>query len=98
MKKVLGILVLGLLFCNVGFGKISKAYYDVLFGGCMEEALKSNYSYNLTKKYCKCSADHFNKNYNDDSLLELAEGRGESAYNDVVNYVSGLCRKRVGLN
>ena len=41
---------------------------------------------------------HFNKNYNDYSLLELIEGRGEVPYNDVVNYVSGLCRKKAGLN
>ena len=44
-----------------------------------------------------CTADHLDQNYNDESLLQLIEMEDGGAYMDVVNYVSGLCRKKVGL-
>ena len=98
MKKLLAILVLSLLWCNVASGQISKLYYDTLYNGCMETSANSGHSLSIQKRYCKCNADHFNKNYNDNELIELAEGRGGSAYKDVLDYVTGLCRKKVGID
>ena len=63
----------------------------------MIEAMKANLGYTITKNYCKCSADHFDKNYNDNSLIELVEGEGGAAYNDVVAFVISKCRRKVGL-
>jgi len=98
MKKLLAFLIFTIIFCNNSFGKISDVSYDVLVDGCMETALKANHSYKKTKEYCTCTADHLDKNYNDESLLKLIEMEDSGAYMDVVNYISGLCRKKVDLN
>ena len=97
MKKLFGIVVLGLLFTNISYSKINKAYYKELYDSCMIEALKANVGYMITKNYCKCSADHFDKNYNDKSLIALVEQEGRAAYNDVVAFVISKCRRKVGL-
>ena len=95
--KLLSISVLTLLWCNISYAKISKDYYSLIFDGCMEEALKHNAGYKITKNYCTCSADHFNKNYDDESLAKLVRSEGGSVYNDIVNYVVSKCRREVGL-
>ncbi len=97
MKKILVIVFVGLLFSNIGYSKISKEYYDELYDYCMIEAMKANLGYTITKNYCKCSADHFDKNYNDNSLIALVEGQGGAAYNDVVAFVISKCRRKAGL-
>ena len=96
VTKFLSIIFLSFLLFSVGYGKISKDYYDAIFDGCMEESLKISNNYDLSKKYCTCTSGHFNDNYNDDSLIKLVESEGGSAYNDVVNYVSGICNKKIG--
>ena len=73
MKKLLALLIFTIIFCTNSYSKISQVYYDVLVEGCMETAIKANYSYNKTKKYCWCTADHLDKNYTDESLLKLIE-------------------------
>ena len=97
MKKLLGLVILGLLFSNIGYSKISKDFYKELYDNCMIEAIKADLGYTITKNYCKCSADHFDKNYNDNSLIALVEGEGGAAYNDVVAFVISKCRRKVGL-
>ena len=97
MKKIIWIVPLCLLFCNIGYSKISREYYKELYDHCMIEAMKANLGYTITKNYCKCSADHFDNNYNDNSLIALVEGQGGAAYNDVVAFVISKCRRKVGL-
>ena len=97
MKKILAFLTFTIIFCNTSFAKISDFYYDILVEGCMETALNANHGYKKTRKYCTCTADHLDQNYDDESLLQLIEMEDGGAYMDVVNYVSGLCRKKVGL-
>ena len=96
MKKLLVIVVLSLLFSNISYSKISKDYYDELYDHCMIEAMKADLGYKITKNYCKCSADHFDKNYNDNSFIALVDGGG-AAYNDVIAFVISKCRRKVGL-
>jgi len=98
MKKLLSILILSFLLSNVSYSKISKIYYNELFDSCMLEAMKANLGYETTKNYCKCSADHFDTNYDDTSLINLVQGEGGSAYNDVVNFVISKCRRLVGID
>ena len=95
MKKILVIVVLTLLFTNISYSKISKVYYEELYDSCMIEALKANVGYMITKNYCKCSADHFDNNYNDNSLNALVEGE-RAVYNDVVAFVVSKCRSEIG--
>ena len=98
MKKLLSILILSFLLSNISYSKISKIYYNELFDSCMLEAMKANLGYETTKNYCKCSADHFDTNYDDTSLINLVQGEGGSAYNDVVNFVISKCRRLVGID
>ena len=95
MKKFLGIVVLTLLFTNISYSKMSKVYYEELYDSCMIEALKADAGYMITKNYCKCSADHFDNNYNDNSLNALVEGE-RAVYNDVVAFVVSKCRSEIG--
>ena len=97
MKKLLGIVVVSLLFSNISYSKISEEYYNLLYDNCMIEASKANLEYMIIKDYCKCSADHFDKNYDDKSLIAFVEGGGP-AYNDVVAFVISKCRRKVGLD
>ena len=97
MKKLLLIVVLGLMFSNISHSKISKLYYDELYNSCMDEALKFNIGYEITNNYCKCVADHMDNNYNDKSLIKLVEGEGGAIYNDVLAFVITKCRRKVGL-
>ena len=100
MKKLLGFLVVGLLSSNISYSKISEEYYNLLYENCMIEATKANKAnleYTIIKNYCKCSADHFDKNYDDKSLIAFVE-QGGPAYNDVVAFVISKCRRKVGLD
>ena len=97
MKKLLVIVFLGLTFSNISHSKISKLYYDELYNACMEEAMKANLGFKVTKEYCKCSADHFDDNYNDSELVKLESNEGGAAFNDVINFVVNKCRKKAGL-
>jgi len=96
MKKLLVIVALSLLSSNISYSKISKDIYNELYDACMIEALKADLGYKITKNYCKCSADHFDKNYNDNSFIALVDGGG-AAYNDVIAFVISKCRRKVGL-
>ena len=98
MKKFLALLFLSLFYFSYSFGAINKLYYDELFNGCMDEALKADLGYKITKNYCTCSADHFDNNYTDDTLIKLVEEEGGAAYNDVVDFVISKCRRKVGLS
>ena len=69
MKKILAFLTFTIIFCNTSFAKISDFYYDILVEGCMETALNANHGYKKTRKYCTCTADHLDQNYNDESLV-----------------------------
>ena len=89
-------MVLSLLSSNISYSKISKDIYNELYDACMTEALKADLGYKITKNYCKCSADHFDKNYNDNSFIALVDGGG-AAYNDVIAFVISKCRRKVGL-
>ena len=97
MKKFLVIVFIGLLFSNIGYGKISNAYYEELYDACMIEATKGNLGYSMAKDYCKCGADHFDNNYNDKSLIALVEDESEAAYNDVLSFIIAKCKRKVGL-
>ena len=96
MKKLLVIVALSLLSSNISYSKISKDIYNELYDACMIEAMKADLGYKITKNYCKCSADHFDKNYNDNSFIALVDGGG-AAYNDVIAFVISKCRRKVGL-
>ena len=98
IKKILTTTIISFFLSNTVFGKINEAFYYELYEGCMETALKYNKDYNITDRYCKCSANHFNENYDDDSLILLVTQEGGAAYNDVVQYVIRKCRKKVGLD
>ena len=91
-------MVLSLLSSDISYSKINKNYYNELYDACMIEAMKADLGYTITKNYCKCSADHFDKNYNDNSLIALVEAEGGAAYNDVVAFVISKCRRKVGLD
>ena len=97
MKKFLVIVFIGLLFSNISYGKISNAYYEELYDSCMIEATKGDLGYSMAKDYCKCGADHFDNNYNDKSLIALAEDESEAAYNDVLSFIIAKCKRKVGL-
>ena len=83
MKKILATLTISLLWSNIVLGKISDAYYEVLYEGCMTTA-KKNRSPSVTKRYCICSADYIDKRFTDDSLDKLVDSPNSKAFNDLV--------------
>ncbi len=97
MKKIFLILAFSFAIFNICQSKISKVYYNELYDGCMEEAIKANRGFKVTKEYCKCSADHFDDNYNDTELVKLVQHEGGAAYYDVINFVINKCKKKIGL-
>ena len=71
MKKLLSILVLGLLLSGNAYAKIDKSYVKQIYEGCISDA-KQNNDYNSdSKKFCKCYANQFNIKFNNDQLIEF---------------------------
>ena len=97
MKKIFLILAFSFTIFNICQSKISKVFYNELYDSCMEEAIKANLGFKVTKEYCKCSADHFDDNYNDSELVKLEENQLGAAFNDVINFVANKCKKKIGL-
>ena len=94
MKKILGIVVLNLLFTNVSYSKISKVYYEELYDSCMIEALKANVGYMITKNYCKCTVKKLSERFSDDDLDAVFKQKPEEIIEDT-KFASEFCEKKI---
>ena len=93
MKKFLGILVLGLLWCNNTFSEIDSDYQTLIFDGCMYSSGKAN------KKYCQCTVDYFNKNFSKEEFEEMLNSNPEEVEKltkNSINFCKGLIEGETG--
>ena len=93
MKKLLGILVLGLLWCNNAFSEIDSDYQTIIFDGCIYSSGAAN------KKYCQCTVDHFNNNYSKEEfekMLNSNQGEVEKATKNSINFCKELIEGETG--
>ena len=68
MKKLLSIIVLGLLLSGNAYAKIDKSYVKQIYEGCISDAKQNNDYNSNSKKFCKCYANQFNIKFNNDQL------------------------------
>ena len=71
MKKLLSIIVLGLLLSGNAYAKIDKSYVKQIYEGCISDAKQNNDYNSNSKKFCKCYANQFNIKFNNDQLIEF---------------------------
>ena len=96
MKKILLTLIICLFWSNIVLAKISDAYYEVLYEGCMTTAKKKNRSPSVTKRYCICSADYIDKRFTENSLDKILQDSNTKAADNLLVNVSSYCNKKVG--
>ena len=96
MKKILTTLTISLLWSNIVLAKISDAYYEVLYEGCMTTAKKKNRSPSVTKRYCICSADYIDKRFTENSLDKILQDSNTKAADNLLVNISSYCNKKVG--
>ena len=70
MKKLLGIVIIGLILTNVAYAKLSKDYWNEIFNGCYYSGIqvKSIKQGQFTKFKCKNGAVVM---INDDNVLMI---------------------------
>ena len=91
MKKILGIIVLGLLLSGNAYAKIDKSYVNQIYDGCISDA-KQNNDYNSdSKKFCKCYANEFNKKFNNAGLMEFMNKSDQAKAKIIQNEISPPC-------
>ena len=104
MKKILKIVVISLIFCNVSYSKINQSLYKELYDFCMVGTARYDHLfenktdlYRKTSKYCKCVSDFFDKNYDDSSINKFFGNYSENTYNSMFRAVSIRCQKESGI-
>ena len=71
MKKLLGIVVLGLLWCNISFAMSSsyeEAYYDICYPQIKEVSNPIR-----AKQYCTCTMKMMSKRYSDKAMDQFPQ-------------------------
>jgi len=91
MKKLLGIIVLGLLLSGNAYAKIDKSYVKQIYEGCISDA-KQNNDYNSdSKKFCKCYANEFNKRFDNEQLIKFLSKSDQAKAQIIQNEISPPC-------
>ena len=98
MRKLLGIVVLSLLFYNMSFAlspdrerlEINTCYND-LKKFLLDEMI-SDISDDMVKEYCECSVALVSKKYNDIELDEIVS-KGKNYMMKKIEFASNQCRK-----
>ena len=99
MKKILGILVLSLLWCNLSYAEISNAIKKNLKKSCVASAVQSGAPKAVAKKYCACTAKYINDNMTTAEFIELErkemEQPGSFMKNSVMKSVEPYCLDKI---
>ena len=67
MKKIFISVFISLFFYSEGFAALSKAYWNEIYRGCIQED-RGQAGF---EAYCSCYVNKFNSNYNDKSLEDF---------------------------
>ena len=104
MKKILKIVVISIIVCNVSYSKINQSLYKELYDFCMVGTARYDHLfenktdlYRKTSKYCKCVSDFFDQNYDDNSINKFFGKNSESTYHSMFRAVSIRCQKESGI-
>tara|TARA_B100001093_G_scaffold449644_1_gene455943 strand:+ start:31 stop:315 length:285 start_codon:yes stop_codon:yes gene_type:complete len=89
MKKLLGILVMGisLILTNVAYAKLSKDYWNEIFNGCYYSGIQVK----KLKAYCTCYTNKFSANFSDETVLQFIETAGDLTKNPTVIKYTKQC-------
>ena len=91
MKKLLGIVILGLLMTGNAFAKIDSSYEKEIYEGCINDAKQNNDYNSASKKFCKCYANQFDKKFNNEKLLKFLNKSQQEQAKIVNNEISPPC-------
>ena len=99
MKKLLGILVLGFLWCNLSYAEISSVIKKNLKKSCIASAIQSGAPKALAKKYCVCVTNYINDNMTTAEYVELErkeiEQPGSFLKNSVIKSAEPYCLDKI---
>ncbi len=91
MKKLLGIVVLGLLLSGNAYAKIDSSYEKQIYEGCINDAKRNNDFNSASKKFCKCYANQFDKKFNNEQLLKFLNKSQQEQAKIINNEISPSC-------
>ena len=91
MKKILGIVVLGLLLSGNAFAKIDSSYEKQIYEGCINDAKQNNDYNSASKKFCKCYANQFDKKFNNEQLINFLSKSDQVKAQIVQNEIAPPC-------
>ena len=94
MKKLLGIVVLGLLLSGNAFAKIDSSYEKQIYEGCINDAKQNNDYNSASKKFCKCYANQFDKKFNNEQLINFLNKNQQEQAQIVNNEISPPCYQK----
>ena len=99
MKKLLGILVLGLLWCNLSYAEISSVIKENFTKSCIASAIQSGAPKAVAKEYCACMTNYINDNMTTAEFLELErkeiEQAGSFLKNSVIKSAEPYCLDKI---
>ena len=89
MKKLLGIVVLGLLWCNMSLAVISETFesdVEEIYDECILQSQKTSERKPKNKKYCKCYIEHLDKTI-EDNEFETARNSEDMSSKEVKSVI-----------
>ena len=90
MKKLLNIIVLGLLFCVNAFA-MSSEFKKEIFDGCYIDA-KSTLGNQRAKQYCTCTTEMLHRKFSDEEILRIGQ-KSQDEQIQAFGFASNYCNK-----
>jgi hypothetical protein len=100
MKKLLAIVFLSLLWCNLSYAEISSVIKKNFTKACIPSAIQSGASKGVAKKYCVCLINYLNDNMTTAEYIELERKEtkqpGSILKNSVIRSAEPYCLDKIG--
>ena len=90
MKKLLAIIVLGLLWSNSSSAKLGDSYYNEINDNCLEQNKGD-----LGKKFCKCYINELDNRFSDETLMDQSTTKKERKIIKGFKDAKKLCQKQI---
>jgi len=90
MKKLLAIIVLGLVWSNLSSAKLGDSYYNEINDNCLEQNKGD-----LGKKFCKCYMSELDNRFSDETLMDQSTTKKEKKILKGFKDARNLCQKQI---
>ena len=92
MKKILGIIIFGLMWCSSSFA-LSPEREKIEYNSCYED-MTETYADFSAKQYCTCSVEKISKKYSDKKMDKIIS-KGWDYMMKKIKFAADYCKKEV---